>query len=143
MRAQRVPLIGRLASFALGLYGVEIPREVHVAASVRFAHKAFGTVVHPQTRIGENVTIYHRVTIARSNSWVPDPASRSAVVDVRQHAVLCPGSVVLFRHEDIVVGEGTVLGANSVLTCSTGDWEIWAGSPARRVGERLDRPLER
>ena len=34
------------------------------------------------------------------------------------------------------VGCGTVIGANPVLLQSTGDWEIWAGMPAHKVGER-------
>lgn len=36
------------------------------------------------------------------------------------------------------MGAGTVVGANAVLTCSTGPNEIWAGVPARLVGRRSD-----
>jgi serine O-acetyltransferase len=34
------------------------------------------------------------------------------------------------------VGRGSVVGANAVLLESTGENEIWAGVPARRVGTR-------
>ena len=35
-------------------------------------------------------------------------------------------------------GNGTIVGANSVLMNSTGENEIWAGNPARLVGHRRD-----
>lgn len=34
------------------------------------------------------------------------------------------------------IGKGAVLGAGSVLTKSIPDFEIWAGNPARKIGER-------
>jgi serine O-acetyltransferase len=38
--------------------------------------------------------------------------------------------------QELVVAEGTIVGANAVLRESTGPYEIWAGIPARRVGLR-------
>jgi len=37
------------------------------------------------------------------------------------------------------IGEGAVIGGGSVLTKNVGDWEIWAGNPARKIGERQDQ----
>lgn len=34
------------------------------------------------------------------------------------------------------IGKGAVIGAGSVLTKSVGDYEIWAGNPARQIGIR-------
>jgi len=36
------------------------------------------------------------------------------------------------------VRRGTVVGANAVLLQSTGENEIWAGVPARCIGQRED-----
>jgi acetyltransferase-like isoleucine patch superfamily enzyme len=36
----------------------------------------------------------------------------------------------------VVVGKGAVIGANSVVTKDVPPYEIWAGSPARRIRER-------
>jgi serine O-acetyltransferase len=48
------------------------------------------------------------------------------------------GAKILFRSgEDLVVADGTVIGANAVLLDSTEPGEIWAGLPARRVGTRV------
>jgi acetyltransferase-like isoleucine patch superfamily enzyme len=34
------------------------------------------------------------------------------------------------------IGEGAIIGAGSVLTKEVGDFEIWAGSPAVKIGVR-------
>ena len=34
------------------------------------------------------------------------------------------------------IGEGAVIGAGSVLTHDVNPFEVWAGNPARKVGER-------
>ena len=59
-------------------------------------------------------------------------------VIIRENAILGAGCKVLFQG-DLVVGRGTVIGANSVLLCSTGENEIWAGIPAKCVGKRNDK----
>lgn len=140
--AQRLPIIGAVATRALSVLGVEIPKRVVMGEDLNLVHRGHGVVLHPQTNLGRHVTLYHNVTVARSNSWVQDPGSVHTRVKIGDHSVLCPGSVVLFSTEDLTVGEGTVLGANSVLLTSTGDWEIWAGAPARCVGRRRDRPAK-
>jgi acetyltransferase-like isoleucine patch superfamily enzyme len=44
------------------------------------------------------------------------------------------GCTVLYQVTDIP--EGVVVGAGAVLTKNPGPYEIWAGNPARKVGER-------
>jgi acetyltransferase-like isoleucine patch superfamily enzyme len=36
----------------------------------------------------------------------------------------------------VVIGTGAVVGAGSVVTRAVGPYEIWAGAPARKIGER-------
>jgi len=36
----------------------------------------------------------------------------------------------------VTIGKGVVVGANSVVNCDIPDFEIWAGSPARKIGVR-------
>ena len=54
-------------------------------------------------------------------------------------ALATPG--VSAAGQELVVADGTVIGANAVLRHSTGVDEIWAGLPARRVGVRADSAL--
>jgi len=44
------------------------------------------------------------------------------------------GSIVLYQASHLP--DGFVLGAGSVLTKNPGAYEIWAGNPARKIGER-------
>ena len=46
------------------------------------------------------------------------------------------GSIVLYQVTHIP--DGVVLGAGSVLTKNPGPYEIWAGSPARKIGTRIE-----
>jgi acetyltransferase-like isoleucine patch superfamily enzyme len=36
----------------------------------------------------------------------------------------------------VSIGTGAVIGANSVVTADVPEFEIWAGAPARKIGER-------
>lgn len=57
-------------------------------------------------------------------------------IDVKDDVFLCARCVVLCK-EHITIGKGTVIGANAVLTCSTGENEIWAGNPAKMIKKRV------
>lgn len=52
---------------------------------------------------------------------------------LKRFAVIGVNSVVL---PNVDMAEGSVLGANSLLTDSTEPWGIYAGSPAKRIGTR-------
>lgn len=138
--AQRFPIVGRLAKEILAVYGIAFPSSVEFGSRLNLVHRAFGVVINPNTKLGSNVTIYHGVTIARADSWAPLLGREFPGVEVGDHAVQCPGAKVLATTgEQLRVGTGTVIAANAVLTRSTGDWEVWAGSPAKRISERTDR----
>jgi serine O-acetyltransferase len=138
--AQQVPVLGRLAKEILAVYGVEFPKSIKFGSRLNLVHRGFGVVLTPNTKLGTNVTIYHGVTIARSDSWVPLDGRTFPGVEIGDHAVLCPGAKILAPVGELLsVGAGTVIAANSVLTQSTGEWEVWAGTPARKISERLDR----
>lgn len=36
----------------------------------------------------------------------------------------------------MTIAKGTIVAANAVLLCSTGENEIWAGVPAKCIGKR-------
>lgn len=47
------------------------------------------------------------------------------------------GCKIIASKGELVVGKGTIIGANAVLLESTGENEIWAGVPAKKVGVRF------
>jgi len=133
---RRLPLIGRLAYYALKLLGVEIPVSVKIGAGFELAHGGFGVVIHPQTVIGAHVKVYPGVTLGRADIYRPISASAFEGILVEDDVILAPGAKVLCKHGVLRLGRGSVVGANAVLLESTGDGEIWAGVPARCIGHR-------
>ena len=140
---RRKALIGRLAYYALKLLGVELPRRVPIGPGLELAHGAFGLVVHSKARIGARVKLYPGVTIGRADIYRSADASRFESIHIEDDVILSPGCKVLCKDGVLTVGRGTVVGANAVLLQSTGEWEIWAGIPARKIGERPPGESER
>ncbi|MFG3056794.1 hypothetical protein ACGFZP_38400 [Kitasatospora sp. NPDC048239] len=133
---RRHRLLGRLVQEALALYGMEVPAAAEIGPGLTVFHRGFGTVLHPYTTLGADVTLYNGVTIGRADPWVAQERSAMRRVVVEDGAVLCAGAKVVCKEGVLTVGAGTIVGANAVLTCSTGPGEVWAGVPARRVGMR-------
>lgn len=136
--ARRRPLIGMFAYYTLKLLGVEIPRSVSVGSDFELAHGGFGVVIHSRTAIGDRVKIYPGVGLGRADIYRAMSRSRFEGIVIEDDVILSPGSKVLCEEGVLRVRRGTVLGANSVLLQSTGENEIWAGLPARKVGMRQE-----
>lgn len=118
------------------LSSAEVPSSVSIGPGLVIHHHGFGLVIHPQTTIGARVHLFHGVTLGRGDVWDPITESPFGGIVVEDDAWICAGAKVIGGAGVLRVGRGTVLGANAVLRESTGAWEIWAGSPARRVGHR-------
>jgi serine O-acetyltransferase len=134
--ARNWPILGKLAYYLLKLLGAEIPRSVQIGEGFQLEHGGFGVVIHSKTRIGRRVKVYPGVTVGRADIYRPMNASRFEGVVIEDEAILCPGAKVLCKEGVLIVGKGTVIGANAVLLQSTGEGELWAGMPAHCVGKR-------
>ena len=134
--ARTWPLVGRFAYYALKLLGVEIPCQVPVGPGFELAHGGVGVVIHSKSSIGARVKIYPGVTLGRADIHRPAAQSLFQGIVVADDVILAPGAKVLCKEGVLHVGQGTVVGANSVLLQSTGENEIWAGIPAKCVGQR-------
>ena len=49
---------------------------------------------------------------------------------------MCAGCKIICKKGILVIEENTIVGANAVLNKSTNKNEIWAGIPAKKIGER-------
>ena len=134
--ARRSPLFGRLAYLLLKALGAEVPRSVEIGEGFALVHGGFGVVIHPRTRIGNNVKIYPGVTLGRADIHLPIERSKFQGIEIGDEVILSPGSKVLCKEGVLRVAGGTLLGANAVLLESTGEDEVWAGLPAKKVGMR-------
>jgi serine O-acetyltransferase len=130
------PLVGALAYYLLKLLGVELPRSVPIGVELEIAHGGFGIVIHSKSKIGNHVKLYPGVNLGRADIHKPMETSQFEGIEIKDDVILSPGSKVLCKHGILRVARGTVLGANAVLLQSTGEYEIWAGVPAKCIGKR-------
>jgi serine O-acetyltransferase len=134
--ARTHPLLGKIAYYLLKLLGIEIPRSVKIGKNLLLEHGGFGVVIHSKTMIGDRVKIYPGITVGRADIYRPIEKSRFEGVVIEDDVILSPGARILGKEGTLTVRQGTIVGANAVLLESTGEWEIWAGIPARCVGQR-------
>ena len=134
--ARELPVIGKFAYYLLKLLGSEIPVSVPVGPGFLLEHGGHGVVIHSKAKIGSGVHIYQGVTLGRADIYLPITRSKFEGIEIGDDVILSPGCKVLCKEGVLRVGKGTVIGANAVLLQSTGEYEIWAGSPARRIGDR-------
>lgn len=80
------------------------------------------------TIVAANHEIARNVRIAEAPS-----AKEPRDVTLGDDVWLGAGAIVL---PGVTVGDGAVVGAGSVVTRAVAAYEIWAGNPARKIGER-------
>jgi serine acetyltransferase len=108
-----------------------LPAEAEVGEGVCLDHYGLGVVIHPQVSIGDRVRIYHGVTIA-GETWIGSPVR----VRIGSDVGLGVGCKIIPRAgQGLTIGEGAVIGVNAVVTKDVPAWEVWAGVPARRIGD--------
>lgn len=130
------PVLGSIAYYTLKILGIEIPKSVRIGKDFELAHGGFGVVIHPNTVIGDRVKIYPGVTVGRSDVHLPIEKSAFEGIIIENDVILAAGAKVLCKDGILQVKQGTIIGANAVLSSSTKENEIWAGVPAKMVGYR-------
>ena len=75
-----------------------------------------------------------------TNPTVPAPyrIPIRSFVRIEQHAIVGSNAVIL---PEVVIGEGAVIGANSLVTKDCDPWTIYVGSPAKPVRKRPSRKI--
>lgn len=108
-----------------------LPAEAQVGPGLILEHYALGIVMHPQVRIGHRCRVYHHVTLA-GETWIGSPH----FITLEDDVTLGAHSIIVARpNSSLTIGQRSTLGAGSVLTKSIPPFEIWAGNPARKIGD--------
>lgn len=116
-------------------FSFDLPPEVEVEKDVVFLHNALGTVIHPKTTIKKGAMICQGVTIGDANMHTGLSSNKGEMrrIVICENVTICAGAQVLCKNGELFVGKGTIVGANAVLTKSTGERQVWAGVPARLI----------
>lgn len=126
------------------LSNAEVPKTVRLEKNLKFPHGLKGIILHPTTVVDDEVTIFHQVTCGRgdlNNIIKRKSPSTFKGIHLKKGCVLCVGAKIICNDGILTVGENTIIGANAVLTKSTGDNEVWAGVPARCIKKNVDSQI--
>ena len=126
-------LIARIISqFSRFLTGIEIHPKAKIGKNLFIDH-GMGVVIGETSEIGDNVTIYHGVTLGGISPSIDSDKQRN----VKRHPTL-KNNVVVGSGAQILgpisIGENAKVGANAVVTKDVPDNAVMVGIPAKNVG---------
>jgi L-malate glycosyltransferase len=125
----RVPLLPSLIHILIVfLFHCDIPYQLDAGEGFELGYWGLGTVIHPQAKIGKNVFIAQGVTIGGRGEGRGLP-------EIGNDVYVASGAKVL---GEIVVGDGSVIGANAVVIRSVPPRCSVGGVPARILRENID-----
>jgi len=96
-----------------------------------------------EIRIGQNVLIGEFVSIRDAthgyqdlNVCIKEQPDTSSSIIIEDGVWIGRGCLIQARAAGVVIGQGAIIGANSVVTKPVPAMEIWAGAPARLIKSR-------
>ena len=126
-------LIARIISqFSRFLTGIEIHPKAKIGKNLFIDH-GMGVVIGETSEIGDNVTIYHAVTLGGISPSIDSNEQRNVKrhPTLKNNVVVGSGAQVL---GPVVVGENAKIGANAVVTKDVPENAIMVGIPAKNIG---------
>ena len=127
-------LIARIISqFSRFLTGIEIHPKAKIGKN-HFIDHGMGVVIGETSDIGDNVTIYHMVTLGGISPSINSDDQRNT----KRHPTLMNNVVVGSGAQilgPVVIGKNAKIGANAVVTKNVPENAIMVGIPAKNVGE--------
>ena len=127
-------LIARIISqFSRFLTGIEIHPKAKIGKNFFIDH-GMGVVIGETSEIGNNVTIYHNVTLGGVSPSINSNQQR----DITRHPTLEDNVVVGSGAQilgPITIGKNSLIGSNSVVTKDVPEKSVMAGIPAKKVGD--------
>ena len=127
-------LVARIISqFSRFLTGIEIHPKAKIGKNLFIDH-GMGVVIGETSEIGDNVTIYHMVTLGGISPSINSNEQRNTKrhPTLKNNVVVGSGAQIL---GPIIVGENAKIGANAVVTKNVPEKSVMVGIPAKRIGD--------
>tara|TARA_B100000686_G_scaffold171472_1_gene178715 strand:- start:535 stop:1107 length:573 start_codon:yes stop_codon:yes gene_type:complete len=130
----KMDLVARIISqFSRFLTGIEIHPNAKIGKNLFIDH-GMGVVIGETSDIGDNVTIYHGVTLGGISPSINSNAQR----DIKRHPTLKDNVVVGSGAQvlgPVVVEKNAKIGSNTVVTKDVSENAVMVGIPAKNVGK--------
>ena len=127
-------LVARVISqFSRFLTGIEIHPKAKIGKNLFIDH-GMGVVIGETSEIGDNVTIYHMVTLGGISPSINSDSQRQ----IKRHPTLMDNVVVGSGAQilgPVIIGKNSLIGANAVVTKDVPEKSVMAGIPAKRIGD--------
>ena len=136
LNLQKKPVIGKIGTLVLRLWGCDIPKTVKIPKKLYLAHHGNGVCIHPSTEIEKGVRIFQQVTIGRSDVYLPGEQTTYEKIIIKEYAILGAGCKILNGSGIMTIGENAIIAANAVVLCDVPANEVWGGVPAKKLYSR-------
>ena len=127
-------LIARIISqFSRFFTGIEIHPKAKIGKNLFIDH-GMGVVIGETSEIGDNVTIYHNVTLGGISPSINANEQRN----LKRHPTLQDNVVVGSGAQilgPVIIGKNSLIGANAVVTKDVPEKSIMVGIPAKKIGD--------
>ena len=126
-------IISQLSRF---LTGIEIHPNAKIGKNLFIDH-GMGVVIGETSEIGDNVTIYHGVTLGGISPSINSDKQRNIKrhPTIQDKVVIGSGAQIL---GPITIGRNSKIGSNAVVTNDVPENAIMVGIPARNIGVSTD-----
>ena len=125
-------LVARIISqFSRFLTGIEIHPKAKIGKNLFIDH-GMGVVIGETSEIGDNVTIYHMVTLGGISPSINSDSQRQ----IKRHPTLMNNVVIGSGAQilgPVIVGENAKVGANAVVTKDVPNNAVMIGIPAKNL----------
>ena len=127
-------LIARIISQTVRFFtGIEIHPGAKIGKNLFIDH-GMGVVIGETSDIGDNVTIYHNVTLGGTSPSINSNNQRDSKrhPTLEENVIVGSGAQIL---GPVTIGKNSLIGANAVVTKDVPEKSIMVGIPAKRIGD--------
>ncbi|MDU1912164.1 acyltransferase [Fusobacterium sp.] len=134
----------RIDDFCILSGNIKIGNYVHIAAYGAY-YGAGEIEIHDFSGTSSRVTIYSQNESyngeTMTNPTIPEKYKKISYgkVIIKKHSIIGANSIIL---PGVIIGEGTAVGAMSLIKNSTEKWSIYTGIPAQKLKDRKKDLLE-